>query len=770
MHIKRNKMKITLSLMLLASMLLVIAAPAFAAQKITNPGNFGAIDGISEDPDVGLHNSYAWCSELFAQADGDYLWVGMNRDMGRSMFANAVGDEGASSIANMLGTLTGLPETSADQTGKIYRQKAADDDAKWELVYENPAISGYRRMILFQGNLYVCAGLTNMPEYDYSFILRFKPDFKPGDQPEIVLWDTIPLINSNTNPDGVPIYRPEYFRSACLFEDKLYIGTFDNKIYATDGTGLANLTPGTGAKSTGWTLFADLEEEPSFEPPNGNVFAGLPFIWDMIGFNGSLYAFCTNGGFTVYKLTPNAAAANGYDITQTIGGNASAKYPYGMGIETNYMASPFHSVSFGKDYVYVSTFANGPFLLGNWAMGKSEIAFEQLFNPAQIYRFDADDNWEAIVGDTTGKYVAKDKTGTPLPVIGNQRAGFFPGADSELNTSYTQYIWWMTEYNGKLYASTWDLVVFKDKGPLLIALSLLSSITGGGAGGLLAGGGGTVISALQTVVGLFRRVMAGITGGQAAGAAAYAAGSQAVLGATYSPGLDLNLNLGDIAKAVGNFVWEVVKQLAYKAFLKIVERINPESSLFTILDYNDKTNPAGFDLFVSEDGVNFSPVTVDGFGNGQNYGGRVLLPTKYGLFCSIANPFGGGQVWRVDDMKQEIQPNIPATVTLKVGQTFKASLRSLALPSGSTVLLDGTSDYAQISLVKRGPEGTIIDVESAVTLTDGAYSETHRNKEYPAQMYDIVFAGQTAGTQDVTLRFYWNSLEVQKTVTVVVTS
>jgi hypothetical protein len=59
----------------------------------------------------------------------------------------------------------------------------------------------------------------------------------------------------------------------------------------------------------------------------------------------------------------------------------------------------------------------------------------------------------------------------------------------------------------------------------------------------------------------------------------------------------------------------------------------------------DTSNPPGFDLYVSEDGVNFSPVTLDGFGDPNNYGGRVLIPSEYGLFVLTANPFTGGQVW-----------------------------------------------------------------------------------------------------------------------------
>jgi hypothetical protein len=48
----------------------------------------------------------------------------------------------------------------------------------------------------------------------------------------------------------------------------------------------------------------------------------------------------------------------------------------------------------------------------------------------------------------------------------------------------------------------------------------------------------------------------------------------------------------------------------------------------------------GFDLFRSQDGINWSPVTTTGFGNPYNFGARTIVGTPYGLFVGTANPFG----------------------------------------------------------------------------------------------------------------------------------
>jgi len=48
----------------------------------------------------------------------------------------------------------------------------------------------------------------------------------------------------------------------------------------------------------------------------------------------------------------------------------------------------------------------------------------------------------------------------------------------------------------------------------------------------------------------------------------------------------------------------------------------------------------GFDLWRSRDGVNWIPVTTNGFNNPYNFGARTIVSTPTGLFVGTANPFG----------------------------------------------------------------------------------------------------------------------------------
>jgi hypothetical protein len=63
------------------------------------------------------------------------------------------------------------------------------------------------------------------------------------------------------------------------------------------------------------------------------------------------------------------------------------------------------------------------------------------------------------------------------------------------------------------------------------------------------------------------------------------------------------------------------------------------------------SNPPGFDLWVTDDGLSWWPITLNGFGDPLNMGGRTLKGTDHGLFVGTANPFYGAQVWqvRIDD-------------------------------------------------------------------------------------------------------------------------
>jgi hypothetical protein len=55
---------------------------------------------------------------------------------------------------------------------------------------------------------------------------------------------------------------------------------------------------------------------------------------------------------------------------------------------------------------------------------------------------------------------------------------------------------------------------------------------------------------------------------------------------------------------------------------------------------------AGGDLYKTQDGVTWYPITLDGFGNVGNYGFRTMQSDGVHLYVGSANPFEGLEVWR----------------------------------------------------------------------------------------------------------------------------
>jgi len=98
--------------------------------------------------------------------------------------------------------------------------------------------------------------------------------------------------------------------------------------------------------------------------------------------------------------------------------------------------------------------------------------------------------------------------------------------------------------------------------------------------------------------------------------------------------------------ALEELIGETATNLLITAYRAVVE-------ILTAIRY-----PRGFDLYISEDGVNFNSVFLDGLNNPHNYGGRILfVDSENDLYIGTANPFEGCEVWRTDDIPNKtLQP------------------------------------------------------------------------------------------------------------------
>ncbi|MDR2579996.1 MAG: YDG domain-containing protein, partial [Fibromonadaceae bacterium] len=687
------------------SRIITAAALAIACWAGTAAAQSAAVkispNGIDADHNVGRHNSYAWSSEVFEQTDGDYLWVGMNRDLGGALLGIAgLTPSEIEGVSNLID----IPLENEDKAGRVYRLNLSVPDSPWEFVYKNDAINGYRKMIVFNGDLYVLAGSANVTRgFTHTKMLRFSKNFKEGDEPEIVMWVTLPSGSA------------EYFRSATVFGDKLYIGTFDGDIFSTDGAGLSDLNMLDDAKP-GWKLETSL---------------GINKIaWDLLSFNNHIYAFVTfatelpyslqnPSGFQVYKMDP--ADLNGKELI--VGDTDSKAYPAGMGINRNVAASGFlyTDPADGKEYVYVSTFANGPLFLSALVGGLADLAFANLFSPAQIYRFDEHDKWEVVVGDENGGSVAIDNNGAKVPRIGTARAGFF--TEEGQNRSFNQYIWWMAEFEGRLYATTWDMSPVK-KYYNEIKRQTLSARTGSNYETFEQ----QVDAVADQLIYMREKYESVINPTEIV---------TEVVGYLYEiasspPGQDIirdalrvimEQHIDELDDNVQDEFWVDFDGLD-AAIVSLHSSIGySQTSTITVILYMltvapffaEYPNPEGFDLYVSEDGgVTFEPVTLNGFGDPNNYGGRVLVPSKHGLFILTANPFQGAQVWRINRM------SVADDLSFSLANVdYNGSPHSVSVDPAA-----GVFGLGAITIWYEGTNGTIYNKSSTAPTNAGAYIVT----------------------------------------------
>ncbi len=501
--------------------------------RTTNTGAAsGEADGI--EPAGDRQNSYAWAMDVLSQPDGDYLYVGSNRNLIYSIVRAALHVQGVdpslwNSYINMLfqGDIFTPPLMGADNQGRVFRYNL-DHSGDWEPVHKgNYAYRGAQTYTDVNGD----TALYMVTSSDPGYVLKFPDDFDPdNDEPTVVL-----------RVVGDQFEGP--LRAITVHEDKLVVGTFTggNRIFITD---LPQEQDEEGDEATeGWEQIADAGD------------LGAVGLWHVQSYNGYLYVFVAGGGtngFSVYKGSPGA---NGWVWEQIVGDGPDAKYPRGMG-------DPYsNAVAVGvfNDHVYVGSMTEThiSFILGQFGADRIQ--------GAHIYRFDENDDWELVIGDP-GRTTVFDSR------IGNYGAGFLSSRERSrqnlllsgtplagTNISFNQYIWWFEEHNGRLYTTTFDFRIFmKYVTPELLEF--------------------------------------------------------------------LGLNEDQIEQ--------------------VIEAVN---LLDLVID-----NPPGFDVYVTSDGVDWEPVTRDGFGDQYNYGGRTLKSAgEAGLFVGTANPFYGCQVWMLEEIKKK---------------------------------------------------------------------------------------------------------------------
>lgn len=496
-------------------------------------------------------------------------------------------------------------------------------------------------------------------------------------------------------------------------------------------------------------------------------------LWDLVPFNGSLYVSMVTGktdattcvnhkqGFAVYRGDPKADGT--WNWTPIIGDTSKgAKYEFGLGKKESCAGNLF---AYG-DHLYIGGY-NDPMLdlaeIGN--AGDFQSLYEDLKNPACLNRMDKNENIELINDD-----------------------GF--GAAS------TQYLWRFSEYHGKLVIGTFDIATLASgftqltDGSLLemtpeefaqkmtYVKELLQSLKKTPSGTALTAEEGTTEEAAteDTAEDAQKNIQENTdTDNTAEQTATEAAKDQeavvtdntnAELTDTEADAIDQMLDQLDEIETLSSDdsqtaaytqrnkpsdIVDVYMDMVnnYNNHVKpILNCLNPdlaqkiENNVFNTAFHHFvyylgcsniiRTQEKGCDVLISSDGVNFTTLTRNGFGDIYNHGGRAFIPTDNGLFLGMANPFWGTQLWRVTDGSENPTPDKPGTDkpgtdkpdTDKPGtdkpDTDKPSTPGTTDPSGTN---NGTTSGSTGNNTSNGQNG------ATTTASPKTTNANHANKK-----------------------------------------
>lgn len=678
----------------------------YTAQKMSHPdAGLGEVDGIIEY-DNGKNDrgqNYSWSAVGY----GDYMYVGTCYAAIYStvkIMAQQSGTDielfkaGLNALYN--GTLyLGDPENNPGDANRSILVRVNMRTGEVKEVIGPRAIGGYRAATAFNGKLYFASAALELIEIDPSNNDATQVVYqcaKPSD-PFISVG-----IRGLTSVNGKLV-------ASMIGDDGAYI--------------VASSDPSAGQDS--FQVIAtqeDMLDYPAYHY-NDSIFGGS--VWDMIGFNNKLYFTVVTGkngqkqAFALFCGEENAETGE-WTYRLLVGDEKDgARYPFGFGADR----SGAGNLIVHDGYLYIGGYNDPMVALPKVLQMDFEELYKDLDSPVNLWRMDANENFELVAGEPN-EYFPE--------VVGNMGSGF----GSNLN----QYVWRMESYDGKLYVGTFDI------GSLAYPVMQFTN------GDIFDRTPEEWKTQIQYILDLIKL----IAGGDKQVAATRSAG---VLNELESLSTSMT-DLGDLLNKGGVNDLDATEQF-YELLQKIVSIYNSIRDylpdwITNVLDgilNQDKIDAfyyflgtckylskgeRGFDLLVSEDGVNFEVITRDGFGDPYNHGCRVFAITDAGLCLGTANPFYGTQLWRLSDLTAEE----PDTSEPDTGDTTE--------PDTGDVTEPGTGDVTNPSEGPGTDDSTAPDTDPSTGSVDGTDADAEPDSSAPAgtQDDDSSSGGASVGNPD----------------------
>lgn len=566
----------------------------------------GAVDVVT-DPEAEGYNAgdrgqnYAWAAVGY----GDWIYVGTcYAAIGNtlSLMKSSLGDEFDDKVLKATfdalynGTFFLEEADGGKPKGVLTKINTKTGETK---VLMSGTLNGhtplFRNAIEYKGKLYFCGSVGGGG-------IGFLPSVWQVD-PETDECKPV-YLGLNSAKDYAAAYKQGIstgIRGMCVYNDQLVISnvTMDAATGKSSATLLISSDP-----EKGFTQIADsdsLFNYPAYRYSD-SIYGGS--IWDMVEYNNSLYvSICTgtednmpnNNTMQSFALVRGDQNADGtFTWTPVAGDQKKDGARYTFGIDPERTRSGAANLMVFNDYLYIGEYNDEEIALERILFSKTGKNADGQFGGGLDCRF-----LNANLDQSVNLY-RMDKNENMELVVGNSTKMFPNGSLSGLKSGFgrneNQYIWRMEVYDGKLYVGTHD------------ASSLLECFGQFVNGDLLK----QTPEAWKSQWEYLKALMKALQEVDADGAG--------------------NINtLAKTIKYTSSFVFQNVSVRNIASAIKLMNYL--------------RTAKRGFDLYVTEDGVNFETVTIDGFGDPYNHGLRVFATTDQGLCLGTANPFYGTQIW-----------------------------------------------------------------------------------------------------------------------------
>ena len=651
-----GKNLLLLAVILICGTMSTHADNVYTVKRISNPDRTERqVDGLMPGGD--RENSYTWRMAM----RGDYIYIATTRNIASALVNMYAPNFTASGMSlddfwKLIDALDNgdIPRNDNNEGANIieYNRKTGD----FRVVYTGEPGIYYRMAVTFGDNVYFGSYSAN-PEAK-QYILKLDTD---GNFTKVFETQKSISLRANCEYDGHLFFAGADDRTE-IDEMQLLMDMLAGKVPSYP-TKMAVMRK-SNDDDTVWERVADYKDFGMV--PYDKImssWAGCP-IWELASHNGYIYATApSTEGFVIFRGHPAASGetANeyGWYWEEVAGLNNGINNP-GLsdvkGGEPGTMRSLIGSVYEFKGQLYAynfdhsfggeaAVFAGLMKTLAGLDSKPSdylEYMYNSLQNPQKVWR----------LNDETGKF--------------EELTNFTKLMEGTTN----EYIWRMGEYDGQLYISTMDAGIFYGYMTQLTNGSLLKMTPEELATKIKYVSDAVELLAkmkidkdvenLKEIIATISFLLSDYFSSEDEGEEVNSVLKFKELLGTIKLLIQLKIDSMDGESLADKLVLQAL-QKAKDEIQKLADKIDVEGAKkYLYINHLVRNNEWGFDLFRTSDGETFETITRNGFNDKYNYGCPSFLTTDEGLYIGTCNPFYGGQLYLLTNIKEDEKAKIEA--------------------------------------------------------------------------------------------------------------